>query len=35
MFARDRAGWFFDVEYVTNNVYPELDKVATALAKLL
>jgi hypothetical protein len=32
--ARDRAEWFRDVEYVTNNVYPELDKAATALAKV-
>ncbi|GFF96922.1 hypothetical protein IFM47457_11132 [Aspergillus lentulus] len=33
MFARDRAEWSLDVEYVTNNVYPELEKAATALAK--
>lgn len=33
MVARDKAAWFRDVEYVTNNVYPEWDKAATALAK--
>lgn len=34
MVARDKAAWFRDVEYVTNNVYPEWDKAATALAKV-
>ena len=34
MVARDRVAWFKDVEYVTNNVYPELDKAAAALNKV-
>ncbi|KAF7165183.1 hypothetical protein CNMCM5623_009449 [Aspergillus felis] len=33
MVARDKAAWFRDVEYVSNNVYPEWNKAATALAK--
>ncbi|PWY93119.1 putative arachidonate 5-lipoxygenase [Aspergillus sclerotioniger CBS 115572] len=33
MVARDRAQWFRDVEYVTNNVYPESDQAAAALIK--
>ncbi|KAE8349446.1 putative arachidonate 5-lipoxygenase [Aspergillus coremiiformis] len=31
MVARDRAAWFQDVAYVTNKVYPELDKAGKAL----
>ncbi|KAI3130413.1 hypothetical protein CBS147326_5911 [Penicillium roqueforti] len=34
MVARDRVAWFKDVEYVTNNVYLELDKAAAALIKV-
>lgn len=34
MVARDRARWFKDVEYVTENVYPELEKAATALFRV-
>jgi hypothetical protein len=34
MVARDKAAWFRDVEYVSNNVYPEWNKAATALAKV-
>ncbi|KAK1141898.1 hypothetical protein N8T08_008411 [Aspergillus melleus] len=33
MVARDRALWFKDVEYVTQNVYPELEKAAAALVQ--
>ncbi|OJJ96370.1 hypothetical protein ASPACDRAFT_34675 [Aspergillus aculeatus ATCC 16872] len=33
MVARDRAQWFKDVEYVTDNVYSELQKAAGTLMK--